>query len=126
MESLIDLDHPQERSGISDSSMSDVGSTFVTLEPLPLAERRAVGGPVSRRLLPPGPRPKQAQLYPRQLGLAEAFGAGVGVEALALGVLLRVMPVARAGGILVFASAVATVPGTAFTWGRQAPADGLR
>jgi hypothetical protein len=31
--------------------MSDVGSTFVTLKPLPLAERRAVGGPVSRRLL---------------------------------------------------------------------------
>jgi hypothetical protein len=75
---------------------------------------------------PPGPRPKQAQLYPRRLGLAEAIVFAAGVEALALGVLLGVTPVACAGAILLFVSAVATVAGTAFTWGRRAPADGPR
>jgi hypothetical protein len=60
---------------------------------------------------PPGPRPKQASLYPRRLGLAEAAAFAIGVELLALGVL-----VARAGAATLLFSAVLTAAGAAQIW----------
>jgi hypothetical protein len=57
---------------------------------------------------PPGPRPKQAALYPRRGWLVEVVLSGVGVELLALGVLASSTPLARSGaGLLVLAAAVA-------------------
>jgi hypothetical protein len=69
---------------------------------------------------PPGPRPKQAWLYPRLLGLGEAIVFAVGVETLAVGVFVGSTSVARAGAVLLFASALLTVSGAVFTWGRRA------
>jgi hypothetical protein len=69
---------------------------------------------------PPGPRPKQAELYPRRLGLAEATAFAVGVETLAIGVFVGSGPVARAGAGVLCASALLTVAGAATTWRRRA------
>lgn len=68
---------------------------------------------------PPGPRPKQAELYPRQLGLAEAIAFAVGVEALAVGVFVGSSPIARTGAVVLFASALLTAAGAASTWQRR-------
>ena len=70
---------------------------------------------------PPGPRPKQAQLYPRRLGLLEAAAFAAGVEALAVGVVAGNVVVARAGAGVLCASAVLTVAGAATTWRRRLP-----
>jgi hypothetical protein len=68
---------------------------------------------------PPGPRPKQADLYPRGLGLCEAVAFAVGVEALAIGVLAGKAPLARTGAGVLCASAVLAVVGAALTWQRR-------
>jgi hypothetical protein len=68
---------------------------------------------------PPGPRPKQAQLYPRLLGLGEVLVFSLAVEALAVGVFVGSAPVARAGATMLFVSAVLTVLGAAVTWSRR-------
>lgn len=70
---------------------------------------------------PPGPRPKQAALYPRRLGLAEAVAFAAGVECLALGVVIGSVALARAGAVVLCASAVATAAGAALTWRRRGP-----
>jgi hypothetical protein len=67
---------------------------------------------------PPGPRPKQAELYPRRLGLVEAVAFAVGVEALALGVFVGSSALARAGAVVLCGSAVLTLAGALFTWRR--------
>lgn len=57
---------------------------------------------------PPGPRPKQAELYPRRGWQLETIVFGFGVETLALGVLVGSGTAARAGaGLLVLAAATA-------------------
>ena len=65
---------------------------------------------------PPGPRPKQAQLYPRRLGLVEAGVFALGVEAFAIGVFAGSARVAQSGAGLVCASAVLTAAGAVATW----------
>jgi hypothetical protein len=70
---------------------------------------------------PPGPRPKQAALYPRRLALAAAAAFAGGVEALALGALLGVEPLATAGALLLVASSLASAAGAAVTWSLRAP-----
>lgn len=57
---------------------------------------------------PPGPRPKQAALYPRRGWLVEVVVFAVGVELLSVGVLASSPPGARLGaGLLVLAALVA-------------------
>jgi hypothetical protein len=73
---------------------------------------------------PPGPRPKQAALYPRRLGLLEAVAFAVGVEALAVGVVVGSVPVARAGAVVLCASAILTSAGAAITWRRRSHPQG--
>jgi hypothetical protein len=68
---------------------------------------------------PPGPRPKQAALYPRKLGLAEALAFAGGVELLAIGVATGNASVARTGAAFVCASALLTIAGAALTWRRR-------
>lgn len=72
---------------------------------------------------PPGPRPKQAELYRRGLGLLEAGAFAAGVEALALGILIGTAPLARAGASLLVFSAVLTAAGVALTWRRRSRAE---
>jgi hypothetical protein len=55
---------------------------------------------------PPGPRPKQADLYPLRGWQIEVVLFGLGVEVLVLGVLASSVGVARVGGALLVASAV--------------------
>jgi hypothetical protein len=68
---------------------------------------------------PRGPRPKQGDLHPRRLGLAEAIAFAAGVETLAAGVLAGSVPAARVGAAVLSASAVLTVAGAALTWQRR-------
>lgn len=68
---------------------------------------------------PPGPRPKQNELYPRRAWLAEAALFATGVELLAAGAFAGSVGVARAGGaVLTVASALAAW-GAAWTWARR-------
>jgi hypothetical protein len=69
---------------------------------------------------PPGPRPKQAALYDRRLGLASAAVFAAGVQTLAIGVLAGSEAGARAGAIALLVSAVLTAAGAASTWRRRA------
>lgn len=69
---------------------------------------------------PPGPRPKQAELYPRRLGLGEAITFAIGVESLAVGVFVGSVAAARTGAGILCASAVLTAAGAALTWRRRA------
>jgi hypothetical protein len=69
---------------------------------------------------PPGPRPKQAALYDRRLGLAAAAAFGVGVQTLVVGVLAESEAAARAGASVLLVSALLTAAGTASTWRRRA------
>ena len=65
---------------------------------------------------PPGPRPKQAALYPRTLWLAETAAFAVGVELLATAPLVRSSGLAyAAGGTLVVAASLAAA-GVISTW----------
>lgn len=68
---------------------------------------------------PPGPRPKQAELYPRRLGLTEAVAFAIGVEALTAGVLVGSTALARTGAVVLCTSAVLTAAGAALTWSRR-------
>jgi hypothetical protein len=68
---------------------------------------------------PPGLRPKQAQLYPHRLGLAEVATFAIGVEALAIGVLAGRAAVAQAGAGVLCLSAVLSVGGVVSTWRRR-------
>jgi hypothetical protein len=72
---------------------------------------------------PPGPRPKQAQLYPRRLGLLEAGAFAVGVEALTVGVCIGSAPLARIGAAILCGSAVLTAASAAITWQQRPRAD---
>ncbi|MGZ4339791.1 MAG: hypothetical protein ACXVQ3_07025 [Gaiellaceae bacterium] len=69
---------------------------------------------------PPGPRPKQAELYPRRLAVAETATFAVGVEAVALAVLTGQSAAARCGAVLVCISAVLAAATAAATWRRRA------
>jgi hypothetical protein len=55
---------------------------------------------------PPGPRPKQAELYPRVGWQLESVLFALGVELLALGVLVDADSLARAGGAMLVAAAL--------------------
>ena len=55
---------------------------------------------------PPGPRPRQADLYPRAVWQVEVVLFAVGVELLAGGVALDAETAARAGGVLLVAAAL--------------------
>jgi hypothetical protein len=68
---------------------------------------------------PAGPRPKQAQLYTRRLGLVEAGAFAVGVETLAVGVVIGNAPAAQTGAAILCASAVLAAVGAADTWRRR-------
>jgi hypothetical protein len=70
---------------------------------------------------PPGPRPKQGQLYPRTLGIAEAAAFAAGVELLAIGTLAGSAAAATTGGAILLGSAVLTAAGAVTTWRRRAP-----
>jgi len=69
---------------------------------------------------PPGPRPKQAELYPRRLALAETIAFAAGLELLALSVLTGHATAARVGAALVCASAVVAAGTAAVVWSRRA------
>lgn len=64
---------------------------------------------------PPGPRPKQGDLYPRLAWQVEVALFSVGVELLALGVLATSTALARVGGGLLAAAAVLAAVGGAET-----------
>ncbi|HET9507926.1 MAG TPA: hypothetical protein VFO81_08275 [Gaiellaceae bacterium] len=55
---------------------------------------------------PPGPRPRQAELYPRRAWLVEAGVFAVGVQLLALGILAGAENIARSGAALLLCSTV--------------------
>lgn len=65
---------------------------------------------------PPGPRPKQAALYPRWVWLAEAVSFAFGVEVLAVGALAGSLDVTIAGGMLLLAAAALAITGAGVTW----------
>jgi hypothetical protein len=65
---------------------------------------------------PPGPRPKQSQLYPRKLWQAETVLFALGVEGLAAGALLGSQGLALAAAVSLVASALTATIGTAHTW----------
>jgi hypothetical protein len=69
---------------------------------------------------PPGPRPKQAALYPRRLALVETVTFAVGLELLALSVVFGHPGPARAGAVLVCVSAVLAAAVAAVVWSRRA------
>lgn len=64
---------------------------------------------------PPGPRPKQADLYPRRVWLAEAIVFAVGIELLVNGVLGGSEPVVLLAGMLLVGAAAAACVGAALT-----------
>lgn len=64
---------------------------------------------------PPGPRPKQAALYPRRTWLLEAVMFAVGLETLVDGVLRGSPGMTRAGAALLCCSAVAACAGAVVT-----------
>ena len=64
---------------------------------------------------PPGPRPKQHALYPRRIWLGEALLLSVGVQTVAVGVLVARGDVVRSGAVAVVASAVLALLGAAVT-----------
>jgi hypothetical protein len=65
---------------------------------------------------PPGPRPKQAALYPRRVWLAEAATFAAGAELLALSPLVKTVGLAYAGGAALAASALLASTGALSTW----------
>lgn len=70
---------------------------------------------------PPGPRPKQAALYPRRLWLWEAAVFAVGVELVAVGSLSGSTVATYAGGGALVVAAVSGGAGAVLTW-RSRPA----
>jgi hypothetical protein len=72
------------------------------------ARRCARGGP-------PGPRPKRAALYPRQVWLVEAIVFAVGIEALVNGVPSGSEALTLLAGLLLVGAAAAGCVGAALT-----------
>ncbi|HEY6963216.1 MAG TPA: hypothetical protein VI408_15125, partial [Gaiellaceae bacterium] len=68
---------------------------------------------------PPGPRPKQAALYPRRLMLAEALVFAAGIELLAAGVLAGSVAVTRTGSVLVLAATLLVAAAALDVWRRR-------
>lgn len=68
---------------------------------------------------PPGPRPKQAQLYPRRLAVTETAIFAAGVEVLALAVLTGSVGAARTGATLLLVSALVATAAAAEVWRRR-------
>ncbi len=64
---------------------------------------------------PPGPRPKQAALYPRRVWLAEAILFAVGIELLLNGVLAGSEAVVLLAGLLLVGAAATALAGAAIT-----------
>jgi hypothetical protein len=64
---------------------------------------------------PPGPRPKQAALYPRRVWLAEALVFAVGIELLLNGVLAGSEPVVLLAGLLLVGTAATALGAAALT-----------
>jgi len=64
---------------------------------------------------PPGPRPKQAALYPARVWLAEAILFAVGIELLVNGVLGGSEPVTLLAGMLLVGAALTACTGAALT-----------
>ncbi len=64
---------------------------------------------------PPGPRPKQAALYPRRLWLTEAAAFAAGLEVTVDGVLAGSETAVVVGGVLLVAAAVAACVGALLT-----------
>lgn len=65
---------------------------------------------------PPGPRPKQATLYPRRIWLAEATTFPLGVELLSIGALTATPNLTRAGAALLVLAATLACTATTITW----------
>jgi hypothetical protein len=65
---------------------------------------------------PPGPRPKQADLYPRRLWLIEAAVFAVGAELIALAALVESAGTAYVGGAALLAAAGLAGAGALSTW----------
>ncbi len=70
---------------------------------------------------PPGPRPRQASLYPRRTWLLEAFLFTAGVETLAGGILAHSQTTAYLGASALIAAAAAAVAATLATWQTARP-----
>jgi hypothetical protein len=68
---------------------------------------------------PPGPRPRQAALYPRRLWALEAALLGLAVELLAAGALLGEVAATQAGAALLASSAGVALLGALFTLSRR-------
>jgi hypothetical protein len=75
---------------------------------------------------PPGPRPKQAALYPRRLWLVEAASFVAGVESVVVGTLAGSSAAVVAGAGLLLASAAVACAGTLVTLRAGRPALRLR
>jgi hypothetical protein len=75
---------------------------------------------------PPGPRPKQAALYPRRLWLVEAAAFAVGVEVVVDGVLAGSQAAVVAGSVLLVTAAVSACVGALLTLRAGRPALRLR
>lgn len=75
---------------------------------------------------PPGPRPKQAALYPRRLWLVEAVAFAAGLEVIVDGVLAGSTATVTAGGALLLAAAGAACLGAVLTLRAGRPALRLR
>jgi hypothetical protein len=71
---------------------------------------------------PPGPRPKQAALYPRRAWLLEALLFTVGIETLAAGILARSRPTAYLGATVLIASAATAAAASFTSWLAAGPA----
>ena len=71
---------------------------------------------------PPGPRPRQLQLYPRRVWLLEAVAFAVGVEIVVDGALAGSPTTVRAGAVALVGCAVAACAGAAATLRRSGPA----
>jgi hypothetical protein len=65
---------------------------------------------------PPGPRPKQAALYPRAVWLGEAAAFITGVELLAVASMAGSVALGYAAGATLLAAAVLAGAGAASTW----------
>lgn len=65
---------------------------------------------------PPGPRPKQTALYPRRLAQVEAVAFALGVQVLATASYFGSPLAARAGAVVVAASALLAVVATTWVW----------
>jgi hypothetical protein len=68
---------------------------------------------------PPGPRPKQHELYPRRTGLAQAALFAAGVQVLVAAILAGSSPAATVGAAALLASSLLAAAGAATTWRRR-------